>query len=62
MAKASAGRKARAARQDALRRKVQDIIGRFSGRVGVEARNLTTGETLSIDEAKIGRASCRERV
>ncbi|MBM3949011.1 MAG: serine hydrolase [SAR202 cluster bacterium] len=52
MAKASAKRGSSAAQQGALRRKVQGIIGRFSGQVGVEARNLTTGETLSVNETK----------
>ena len=39
--------------QRALRARVQRIIRRFSGRAGVAARNLTTGETLYINEAEV---------
>ncbi|MDA1188382.1 MAG: class A beta-lactamase-related serine hydrolase [Chloroflexi bacterium] len=42
--------KAKKIDSQALRRRVQGIIRRFSGRVGVAARNLTTGEELYIRE------------
>ena len=41
------------AERRALRARVQRIIRRFSGRAGVAARNLTTGETLYINEAEV---------
>ena len=40
-------------RSKGLRPRVQRIIRRFSGRVGVAARNLTTGETLFINEREL---------